>query len=112
MANSFDICIEQGASLNISLVASDSSGNAMNLSGYSVRGQVKYSFGSTGIILNLSPKVDTSFISGIINISVPPENTSGLPITKAVYDIEAFNSGDYCFKVIKGYANIFPQVSF
>ena len=111
MANSFDIFIEKGSSLNISLVASDSSGNAINLSGYSARGKVKYGFGSTGILLDLQPTVDASFVSGIINIALNPESTTGLPITKGVCDIEVFNSGDYCFKVLKGYANIFPEVS-
>lgn len=112
MANPFDITIVQGASLKLSLIASDSSGNAINLSGFSLKGQVKSNFGCTGILLDLQPVVDPSFVSGIINISVPPENTTGLPVTKGVYDISAFNSGDYAFKAAWGYANIFPEVSF
>ena len=111
MPNSFDISIEKGTTLNLTLVASDSSGSAINLSGYSVRGKVKFSYGATGILLDLNPTIDSSYVSGLINISIPYQNTTGLPITKGVYDVEAFNSG-YCFKVLKGYANIYPEVSF
>ena len=108
MNNSYNIHIEQGTSLNISLTASDSSGNPLNLSGYSVSGQAKYSYGSTGILLNLNPTVDPSLISGIINISVPPEASTGIPITKGVYEILAYGTGDYCFKVIGGYIDVYP----
>lgn len=107
-----NITIVQGTSLNLSFIANDASGNVINLSGFSARGQVKYNFGCTGILLDLQPTIDPSFVSGIINISVPQENTTGLPVTKAVYDIDTFNSGDYSFKPFWGYADIYPQVSF
>ena len=110
--NSFDINIQQGTTFNLTFIASDCSGNLFNFSGYSARGKVKYAYGYTGVMLDLQPQIDPSLISGIITISIPQEMTSGLPVTKGVFDVEAFNSGDYCFKIAGGYANIFPEVSF
>ena len=111
MNNSFDIWVQPGSTFNLTLTATNQSGTPINLSGYSVNGVIKYSFGSTGYLLNLSPTVDPT-VTGQINISVPSSQTSGLPITKGVYDIEAIQSGtNYSFKVIRGYANISTEVS-
>jgi len=108
----YDIFINQGSSFSGSFVATDSFGNLINLSGYSTRGKIKMKFGCTGYLVDMTPQIASGFTSGIINVLIPPEITSGMPVTKGVYDIEAFNSGDYCFQVANGYVNIFPEVSF
>ena len=118
MANVYDISIDQGSSLNLTLTATDSTGAYLNLSGYSARGKIKYGYGSTGYLLNINPSIDSSYISGLINISLSADSTSLLPITKAVYDIEVYTTGaigstpsGYTFKVLKGYANVAPEVT-
>ena len=110
--NSYNIHIEQGASLNLSLVASDSAGNLLNLSGYQATGQVKYGYGSTGILLNLNPQIDPSLVSGIINISIPSNQTTGLPITKGIFEVDIYNSIGYTVKVLGGYCDIGPGICF
>ena len=112
MSNQYNISINQGSSFSLSLTATDSSGAAMNLSGYSARGKIKYGFGNTGILADLNPEIDTGYVSGIINFSIAANITSGLPVTKGVYDVELFNSGGYSFQMIAGYVDINPQVSF
>lgn len=111
MANVYDLSIEQGSSFNLNLVAQDSLGSPLNLSGYSASGKMRYSYGSTGVLLDLNTTIDPSFISGIINLSLSPAQTSSLPITKGVYDIEVSSSGGYTFKAIRGYAEILPEVT-
>ena len=83
----------------------------MNLSGYDARGAIKYGYGSTGYLMGLTTIVDPSYISGIINISLTASQTSQLPVSKCVYDIEVFGQNDYTFKVIRGYADVYPEVS-
>jgi len=111
MANSYNISLDQGSSLVLSLTATDPYGNYLNFSGYSARGKVKLGYGETGYILDLRPQVDSSYISGLINISIPGSGTVGLPVTRAVYDIEVYNSGGYTFKVLQGYVDINPEVT-
>jgi hypothetical protein len=118
MANVYDISIEQGSSLNLTLTATDSAGSYLNLSGYAARGKIKYGYGSTGYLLNINPTIDSSYISGLINISLTSSDTSTLPVTKAVYDIEVYTTGSigaiasgYTFKVLKGYADVSPEVT-
>jgi hypothetical protein len=112
MANSYDISIEQGASLNLSLVASDSSGSPLNLSGYQAKGAIKYSYGSTGALVSLNPVIDPSYVSGIVNISLTPAQTSGLPITKAVYGIGIFLPSGNAVTILEGYASISPTANY
>ena len=118
MANVYDISIDQGSSLNLTLTATDSAGAYLNLSGYAARGKIKYGYGSTGYLLDINPTVDSSYVSGLINISLSATSTSLLPVTKAVYDIEVYTTGTigaiasgYTFKVLKGYADVYPEVT-
>lgn len=111
MSNIYNFSIEQGSSFNLNLTAKDPNGTPLNLSGYNARGSIKYGYGSTGYLMDLSPNIDGSFVSGIINISIPASGTALLPVTKAVYDIEVYASNDYTFKAIRGYVEIVPEVT-
>lgn len=111
MANIYNLSIEQGSSFNLNLVAKDSYGTPLDLSGYSAVGAIRYGYGSTGTLLSLNPSVDSSYISGIINLSLTAEQTSSLPVTKAVYDIEVYASNGYTFKAIRGYVDVVPEVT-
>lgn len=111
MANVYDISIEQGSSFNLTLTAKDSNGTPLNLTGYNARGGVKYGYGSTGYLIDLNPTIHPSYVSGLINVSIPASGTSYLPVTKAVYDIEVFNNSNYTFKAIRGYVNVIPEVT-
>jgi hypothetical protein len=110
MANVYDISIEQGSSFNLTLTAKDSNGNLLNLNGYNARGSIKYGYGSTGYLINLNPVI-TNPTSGLIAVSVSASGTSSLPVTKAVYDIEVYDSSNYTFKAVRGYVNVIPEVT-
>ena len=106
--NSYDIWIPIGCSFNLTLTATDQCNNPLNLSGYSARGGVKYQFSDTGYLLNLSPQIDPSYVSGIVYLSTLAP--TGTPITKGVFDVVIY-SGSYNLKILRGYANISPEVS-
>lgn len=113
MANSYDFSIEQGSSFNLSLTTKDQCGVPLNLSGYGARGGMKYSYGYTGYLLNLNPYITSGAgeASGIINIALSAAETSSLPISKAVYDIEVYSPSGYTFKAIRGYIEVIPEAS-
>lgn len=111
MANVYDISIEQGSSFNLNLTAKDSNGVPLNLVGYTVTGGIKYGYGSTQYLANLNPQIQNPN-SGLIKISLSPTETSLLPVTKAVYDIEVNNVYyNSTFKAIRGYVEIIPEVT-
>lgn len=92
MATSYNISTYQGDFFQALLFVKDSNNNAINLSGYDIRGQVRSSYGSTGVLLDLNPIV-TSHISGLINVSISSDVTKDIPVGTFVYDIERYPSG-------------------
>ena len=89
MATSYNISTYQGDFLQAILAVKDTNNNPINLSGYDVRGQVRTSYGSTGILLDLNPTI-TSEVSGLINIAIASESTNDIPVGIYFYDIERY----------------------
>ena len=107
----YNISINQGESYNLDATLISASGTNVNLSGYSLRGQARYSYGSTGVLIDLNPTI-TNATGGNINVSLTPAQTAGLPTTIAVYDIESFVSGDSTVnRVLNGLFSISPEVT-
>jgi len=107
----YNISINQGESYNLDATLISSSGTSVNLSGYYLRGQARYSYGSTGVLLDLSPTI-TNATGGTIKVSLTPAQTASLPITVAVYDIESYVSGESTVnRVLNGLFSISPEVT-
>lgn len=110
-SSNYNISAVQGSTLLLSINCRDSNNNYINFSGYSTRGGIKYSYSSTGLLLDLNPIIDISYISGLINISGNSEDLAALKVSQYPYDIEAYTSGGYVFKPLMGYISISPQVT-
>ena len=122
MATSYNINTIQGDGLQLSLRVKDSNNNAINLSGYDVRGVVKYAYGYTGdqqVLVNLNPTIisgnnGSSYSSGIVNINVDSYVTASIPVGTFVYDIERFPYGiptGNSIKLIRGKFIVSPEVT-
>lgn len=122
MATSYNINSIQGDHLQLTLAIKDSNNNAINLSGYDVRGVVKYAYGytgSSGILLNLNPKINSGvygegYVSGLININVSSYATAEIPVGIFVYDIERFPYGiptGNSIKLLRGKFIVSPEVT-
>jgi hypothetical protein len=122
MATSYNIETIQGDSLQISLRVKDSNSNSINLSGYDVRGVVKYAYGYTGdqqVLLNLNPVIASGnngsyYPSGIVSINVDSYKMAAIPVGIFVYDIERFPYGiptGNSIKLIRGKFVVSPEVT-
>ena len=122
MATSYNINTIQGDGLQLSLRVKDSNNNAINLSGYDVRGVVKYAYGYTGDqqgLVNLNPVIFSGnngsyYASGIVNIDVDSYVTASIPVGTFVYDIERFPYGiptGNSIKLIRGKFIVSPEVT-
>lgn len=112
MAQNYNISATQGSTLLLSITCKDSNNNYINFSGFSAQGFVRYGYSSTGILLNLNPQIDPSFISGLIIISGKADDMAKLKVGTYVYDIEASGNNNYVFKPLVGYFAVSPEVSF
>ena len=113
MATRYNISGIQGDFIQLTLNIKDSTGAAINLSGYEVRGQVRASYAASGIILDLQPNI-TSDISGTISISIPSTGSAATPVNEYVYDIERYPSGNISgnsIKLLMGKFSILPEVT-
>ena len=122
MATSYNINTIQGDNLQLSLRVKDSNNNAINLSGYDVRGVVKYAYGYTGneqVLVNLNPLIVSGnngsyYSSGIVSINVDSYVTASIPVGTFVYDIERFPYGiptGNSIKLIRGKFIVSPEVT-
>jgi hypothetical protein len=84
-----------------------------DVGGYDVRGQVRASYGSTGVLLDLNPVI-TSNVSGSIAININSYISADIPISDHVYDIERYPSGiltGNSIKLMRGKFSILPEVT-
>jgi len=113
MATYYNITGYQGDYIQLTLNLKDTNGSALNLSGYEVRGQVRTSYGSSGILLDLNPTI-TSNISGTIAININSYISADLPVSDHIYDIERYPSGlitGNSIKLMRGKFSILPEVT-
>ena len=122
MATSYNINTIQGDNLQITLSVKDQYNTPVNLSGYDVRGVVKYAYGFTGIsglIVDLAPVINSGtngslYASGFINIDIPSYTMTSVPVGSFVYDIERFPSGiptGNSIKLLRGKFIVSPEVT-
>ena len=113
MATNYDLNITQGSQFEVTLRAKDSAGNGIDLTNYTASGFAKYRYSDTGVLLNLNPAPRTgdAGASGYLDIVLSGVHTKDVPVVQAVYDIEIY-SGEYHEKLIYGYVNILPEVTY
>lgn len=113
MATFYNISGYQGDHIQLTLNLKDSNGTAINLDGYGVRGQVRSSYGSTGVLLDLNPTI-ISVSSGTMAVNISSYISADIPISDHVYDIERYPSGvlnGNSIKLMQGKFTILPEVT-
>ena len=121
MATVYNFSTTQGSQLSVRLNIKDASGNAINLSGYEVRGVVKYRYSSPNSLVNLDPTIVTgttgaAYQSGLVDVYLSGSQTAALPVGEFVYDIEKYPSGASNLegavdKILAGDFLVYPQVT-
>jgi heat shock protein HspQ len=108
----YDISLTQGENYSLTARLKNTDGSYMNLSGYYVRGKARYSYGYTGVVVDLDPQI-YSVTGGIIEVELTSSQTSSLPVGFLVYDIEKYTSGDAnVSKVLNGKIIVCPEVTY
>ncbi len=112
--NRYNIDATIGSNLMLRVAATDQNGTALNLSGFSVRGKVRYSYGSTGILLDLNPSIYHAG-SGLVDIMLSGNVTSSMVCGTFPYDLECAISGapnESVVKFLKGYIEFGPEATY
>lgn len=111
MATIKNLVIDQGTTYSLTITVYDAAGNALNLSGYTYRAQLRKSYGSTSYTeFTVTPAVDLT--SGQITISLTSTQTSGLRAGRYVYDVEIVETATSSVtRVIEGIITVTPEVT-
>ena len=109
MASISNIFIDQGATFTTTVTVTDSSGNAISLSGYAVAAQIRKTFLSSTATAFTATISNAS--SGEITISLSPTQTAALEAGRFVYDVVITASGGTKTRVVEGQVTVNPSVT-
>lgn len=113
-AATYNFEIEQGTSLNKSVVWKDSNGVVINLTGYTARMQIRETIDSDLVLLELSTsngKISLTPGEGKITLEFDPADTSGEWWTRGRYDLELTSASGFVTRVLKGKVTLSKEVT-
>lgn len=114
MAITYNFTIAQGTDCTVPFVLSDSSGNAINLTGYTAAMQLRVFVNSIDAVDTLTSSNERIQIvpdSGQISCLFPHETTSSYPARKLLYDLEITSPGDEVTRVVQGTITVCAEIT-
>ena len=114
LGNRYDLEIKQGATLSLTATWKDSSGTAVNLTGYTARLQVRATYDSSSTILSLTSAsgITLGGAAGTISITASATVTAALTAPwSGVYDLELVSGGGEVTRLLEGAVTVSPEVS-
>jgi hypothetical protein len=110
----YNFVLEQGTSLNKKLVWKDPNGVAINLTGYTARMQVRESYDSDDVLIELTTtngKIVITPLTGEIQLIFAPADTADAYWTSGKYDLELVSAGGQVTRLLKGKFKISREVT-
>tara|TARA_B100000902_G_scaffold366011_1_gene387439 strand:- start:416 stop:754 length:339 start_codon:yes stop_codon:yes gene_type:complete len=110
MAIISNLTIDQGSTFSVDIDVKDSDDDILNLSGYTVAGQIRKTYSS-------STKTDfTATVSnssgGVVNISLSATQTNALKAGRYVYDVEITKTDTAAVtRIVEGQIEVTPGVT-
>lgn len=109
MANVTNLTIDQGSNVSVTILVTDSTGSARNITGYTGRSQLRRSYFSTS---NTSFTVTiTNPTEGEVVLSMSADTSANLKYGRYVYDVELVSSTYNVERIIEGIVTVYPEVT-
>jgi hypothetical protein len=109
MAVYSNMTIDQGTDFSSAIDVTDADGDAVNLTGYTVAGQIRKTYTSSTAV-NLTCAVSNA-TSGIISVALTAAQSNAMKSGRYVYDVEITSSGGAKTRVLEGQVEITPGVT-
>ena len=109
MAIIANLFIDQGTDFSVTVDVTDSSGEVLDLDGYSASAQIRKTYSSSTVSASFSTSISES--AGQVTLSLTDTQTSGLVAGRYVYDLNIESSGGLKTRVVEGQAIVTPGVT-
>lgn len=119
-AASYRLLIEQGANLSIAMVIKDGTGIAIDITGYTFRGEIRATYSDPTVISNFT-FVITDGPSGKVTMSLTAVQTAAIAADPAInykkmetylaYDVEMVDLNSFVTRLIQGVVDLSPEVT-
>jgi hypothetical protein len=103
-----NLYLDQGSTFSVNLDYIDSTKNPVDISGFLSRAYFKSSYSTANSYIFTSNVIDAS--NGIINLSMPYNETANVKAGRYVYDVEIYN-GIIVTKIFEGLVVVNPEVT-
>lgn len=113
-AGVYNITIEQGSTFTLNLTWKDSSGAAINITGYTARMQVRKSVDAASTTLSLTSgagDITLGGAAGTISITVSAASTASIASGNYVYDLELVSGAGVVTRLLQGAVTVSPEVT-
>lgn len=113
-AGHYDLEIEQGSALQLTIVWKDNNGDVIDLTDYTAIMQIRETKSSTTTIAEYSTdngKITIIGESGQINIDETSANTADYDFISAVYDLKIIDTSNNAYRLLEGTVVLNTQVT-
>jgi len=111
MAGYVELFIDQGADFNNTIFLSDDISNqSVNISGYTVRSQMRRSYYSANATAEITCAI-TDFANGEIAMSLTSGQTANIKAGRYLFDVETVTGGGIVNRILEGIITISPQIT-
>lgn len=111
MASIKNLVIDQGTTFSLTITVSDVNDSPLNLTGYTVRAQLRKSYGATSYTA-FTTSIGSPASAGEVIISLTASQTTDLKAGRYVYDIEIVSPAPIVVtRVLEGIVTITPEVT-
>lgn len=106
MATKVNFLIDQGTSFATTINLNDDDGNALDLSGYSVEGQMRKAYSSQNYVAFVA-----NLALGELNLALSANTTKVLSPGRYVYDVELTDTNGIVTRLLEGVITVTPEVT-
>ncbi len=113
MAEYTDIFVDQGSNFSTTVEVVGNNGAPTDLTGYSARGEVRRSY-TASLATTFTAAIDSDPTTGIVTISLGPDQTGSLKSGRYLYDVEIYidNSPETTvLRISEGQVHVTPRVT-
>ena len=110
MATIQNISIDQGTTFSLTITVTDLNNNALDLTNYTARSQMRRSYGASSYV-SFTTSTGDDPTDGEVTISLTPTQTSALKIGRYVYDVEIEDDSGDVIRVLEGIVTVTPEVT-